>query len=275
MEGRHLESRPPLLSIAVNLTLTNTSRLVVGLFAALATLVIILAVGSEANAAGGVTCLGLPATHAGTTGDDTITGTEGADVIAGLGGRDVIYGLGGDDIICGGPGGDRIEGGGGDDRLFGGLGHDLLRGGTGADTIKAGVGHDWSYGNQSNDFVHGMAGADVCIGETEKGCEMDYRGTRNVEEWRNLVEQYFGDIGQTNNALAVMECESRGDPMAVGPGSNPPVGLFQHLKSYWPGRAANAGWPGAHAFHPEANIAATLWLYDYYGNWGPWGGCAP
>jgi hypothetical protein len=122
-----------------------------------------------------------------------------------------------------------------------------------------------------------MSGSDVCIAETEKGCEMDYRGIRDVEDWRDLTDEYFGDIGQTNNALAVMDCESRGDPFSVGPagGNGPPLGLFQHLEYYWPGRAAGAGWPGATAFHPEANIAATRYLYDYYDNWSPWGGCAP
>ncbi len=259
----------------MNLTTTNTARLVAAALVALATLAIALTTAPEADAARGVTCLGLAATHAGTDGNDTITGTDGPDVIAGLEGKDVIYGLGGDDIICGGPGGDRIEGGGGADRIFGGLGHDLLKGGTGADTIKGGIGNDWVYGNQSTDSVNGKSGADVCIAETEKGCEMDYRGIRDVEEWRDLVDVYFGDIGETDNALGVMECESRGNPFAVGPGSNPPLGLFQHLESYWPGRAANAGWPGATAFHPEANIAATYWLYDYYDNWSPWGGCAP
>jgi len=259
----------------VTIATTRTSRFVTALLVGLATLVIALASGTEADAAGGVTCLGLTATHAGTNGNDTITGTDGPDVIAGLGGKDVIYGLGGDDIICGGTGGDRIEGGSGADRIFGGLGHDLLKGGPGADTIKAGIGNDWVYGNQSTDSVHGMSGSDVCIAETEKGCEMDYRGIRDVEEWRDLVDEYFGARGQTNNALAVMRCESRGDPFAVGPGSNPPLGLFQHLKSYWPARAANAGWPGATAFHPEANVAATYWLYDYYDNWSPWGGCGP
>jgi hypothetical protein len=246
------------------------------LFVAAASVVIVVATMSEADAAGGATCLGLPATHSGTEGDDVITGTNGPDVIAGLAGRDVIDGGGGDDIICGGPGGDRIDGGDGDDRIFGGLGHDLLKGGKGADTIRAGIGHDWVYGNQSTDTVHGLSGADVCIAESEKGCEMDYRGTRDVEEWRLLAEIYFGDIGQTNNALDVMDCESQGNPFAVGPGGNPPLGLFQHLESYWPGRAANAGWPGAAAFHPEANMAATRWLYDAAGGWWPsWGGCAP
>ena len=53
--------------------------------------------------------------------------------------------------------------------------------------------------------------------------------------------------------------------VALPPRHHRPVGfsasgLFQHLPQYWAERAANSGFPGANAFNPEANIAASAYL---------------
>ena len=54
------------------------------------------------------------------------------------------------------------------------------------------------------------------------------RADGHHDQWRNLVEEYFPP-DEVGNALAVIECESRGDPAALN--SNVPiehsVGLFQ------------------------------------------------
>jgi len=79
-----------------------------------------------------------------------------------------------------------------------------------------------------------------------------------VEPWRLLVEKHFpGRL--VEEALAVMRCESAGNPLSVNKYSAA-SGLFQHLPYYWPARAVKAGWPGADIFDPEANIAVSAWL---------------
>lgn len=89
-----------------------------------------------------------------------------------------------------------------------------------------------------------------------------------VERWRSLVEQYFRpeDVPW---AMAVMGCESGGNPNAKNPDSTA-SGLFQHLASFWPERAVKAGWAGADIFDPEANVAVAAWLRDTKGGRGHW-----
>lgn len=79
-----------------------------------------------------------------------------------------------------------------------------------------------------------------------------------VERWRALVGGYF-PAELVDQALAVIACESLGDPAVVNPLSGT-AGLFQHHPLYWPERAAAAGFPGATAEEPEANVAAAAWL---------------
>lgn len=98
---------------------------------------------------------------------------------------------------------------------------------------------------------------------------------RGVERWRPLVEQYFPpDL--VDQALAVMYCESGGNPDAVNPHSSA-SGLFQFLKGTWAIASVRAGFGGYSRFDPEANIASAAWLVDYSirtnhprGPWGHW-----
>lgn len=200
------------------------------------------------------TCRGWDVTIMGTPGPDTIVGTPDRDVIKGLGGDDVIRGLGGADIICGGAGHDTIYGNQGHDRLFGGRGDDV---------IWAGDGHDRAFGSDGNDTIHGGLWADVCIGETESSCEVDYRGERDEELWRQLVDEYFGDIGETDNALVIVACESNGDPFAVNPNGKVPKGLWQFIPSTWEWATEFTGWTHSHRFHPRAATETARWLYDW------------
>ena len=83
-------------------------------------------------------------------------------------------------------------------------------------------------------------------------------GPRDVEEWRPLVEQYFpADL--VDDALAVIQCESRGDPLAYNSVSGA-SGLFQFIPSTWAWAAPNAGFPGASPFEPDANVGTAAWL---------------
>jgi hypothetical protein len=217
-------------------------------------------------------CNGIPATIWGTTGDDrgenAIYGTEGADVIHGLGGRDEIYGLGGNDIICGGSHRDWIWGGDGSDDIFGQGGHDVIRGDIGYDHLRGGPGNDKLWGNRGKeDTIWAGIGADVCVGETEVNCEVDYRWGYDADHWLGLLDEYWGDIGETENALTIVACESGGEPFVVGGRGDYYYGLFQHDITDWERRAAGAGFPGASPFNPEANIAAARWYSDAWVAW--------
>ena len=81
-----------------------------------------------------------------------------------------------------------------------------------------------------------------------------------VERWRPVVASYFPE-DRIDWALRIIECESRGDPLAKNPSSTA-SGLFQHLASLWDERAAKAGWDGSDVFDPFANIAVAAWLLD-------------
>ena len=89
-----------------------------------------------------------------------------------------------------------------------------------------------------------------------------------VERWRPLVEVYFqpGDVGW---ALRIIRCESGGNPQAKNPRSTA-SGLFQHLASLWPDRAAKAGFAAQSVFDPEANVAVAAWLLYEGGGKSHW-----
>jgi Ca2+-binding RTX toxin-like protein len=121
----------------------------------------------------GASCRGQPATHVGTSGNDTIVGTSGKDVIVTLGGNDTVRSKGGADVVCAGPGNDtvragsandRVLGQGGKDFLLGQGGRDRINGGGGRDRIKGGSGRDNLRGQGANDTVRGQGGADKLNG---------------------------------------------------------------------------------------------------------------
>jgi len=93
-----------------------------------------------------------------------------------------------------------------------------------------------------------------------------------VERWRSLVSLYF-QPADVEHALAVIRCESVGDPDAVNPSSGT-GGMFQHRPEYWPARSTAAGWAGADVMDPEANVAVAAWLVYRGGGWGHWSGRA-
>ncbi|MGA7229202.1 MAG: transglycosylase SLT domain-containing protein [Acidimicrobiia bacterium] len=83
-----------------------------------------------------------------------------------------------------------------------------------------------------------------------------------VEQWRGLVQQYFPS-SRVDEALAVLQCESGGDPNAYNPYSGA-SGLFQFLPSTWASTAPSAGFPGASVFDAEPNIGSAAWLAGRY-----------
>lgn len=82
-----------------------------------------------------------------------------------------------------------------------------------------------------------------------------------VERWRPLVATYFPEA-LLDEALSVMECESKGDPDAENPSSSA-SGLYQFIASTWTWASTNAGFAGVSVFDPEANIATAAFLVEY------------
>ena len=94
-----------------------------------------------------------------------------------------------------------------------------------------------------------------------------------MERWRGLVSAYFPSAW-VEPALRIIQCESLGDPEAYNPYSGA-SGLFQFLPGTWAVIASKAGFGGASAFDPEANIGTAAWLAAYYQSlgrnpWTPW-----
>lgn len=99
-------------------------------------------------------------------------------------------------------------------------------------------------------------------------------GSRSVESWRPAVARFFpADL--VEDALAIMACESGGDPSAVNTALGA-AGLYQFLPGTWAVASIGAGVSASSALDGEANIAAAAWLADYYRSrtgdpWRPWG----
>ncbi len=83
-----------------------------------------------------------------------------------------------------------------------------------------------------------------------------------VEQWRSLVQQHF-PASRVEEALAIIDCESNGDPNAYNPYSGA-SGLFQFLPSTWASTAPKAGYAGVSVFEPVANVASAAWLGARY-----------
>ena len=80
------------------------------------------------------------------------------------------------------------------------------------------------------------------------------------------MSSYFS-AAMVDQALSIIQCESLGDANAYNPYSGA-SGLFQFLPGTWAVTSGKAGFSGASAFDPEANIASAAWLTSYYQNLG-------
>jgi len=125
-----------------------------------------------------------------------------------------------------------------------------------------------------DDSLTGGPGFDTCNSpDAGTGCEST-RGLRAgapwnpsaAGEWRSVVTQAFEERGleaEIQHALAIVACESLGDPFITTPSSPDGtfvVGLFQHKEIYWASRAESAGVPGASIFDPLANARVAAWM---------------
>lgn len=155
---------------------------------------------------------GSNATHAGTSGDDTLTGTQNGDVMYGLEGSDTIDGDRGDDQIFGGSGNDTIYGGdhqdnitgdAGNDTIYGDDGDDTIDGGTGADVIEGGAGSDRLTGGTGDDTIVMGDGADVVYYALGDGQDTVTGGTNS--SWVDTIELDGFTGGATQTAADTVE----------------------------------------------------------------------
>jgi hypothetical protein len=120
--------------------------------------------------------------------------------------------------------------------------------------------------------------------ETSRACtgwevRVDHRTALSVRERRlkRLIRCVFREVGipsQGQYATVIADRESGLAPWAYNTSSGA-SGLFQHLRSYWPGRAHDLPkvefprWPVSGVFNARANAWAAAQMVKASG-WGAW-----
>lgn len=112
-------------------------------------------------------------------------------------------------------------------------------------------------------IVAGVLLADAARADEER-YEPTSRGAA-VERWRPLLEQYDWN---TDTALLVVYCESRGDASATNPNSGA-QGLFQLMPELWQRLANTLHGQWVSLFDGEVNTRTAYELYRMSG-WRPW-----
>jgi hypothetical protein len=77
--------------------------------------------------------------------------------------------------------------------------------------------------------------------------------------------------GGAPEALYIADRESHFYPRAYNAWSGA-MGIYQHLRRYWAGRASAYGFGGWSGFNARANIIVTMRMVRRLGGWWPWGG---
>lgn len=85
-----------------------------------------------------------------------------------------------------------------------------------------------------------------------------------AEDWTELICAYSWPCGE---ALAVMGCESRGDPLAYAAGNH---GLFQIAYRWHAHRVGDV----AQLYDPSINVRVAWEIWSEQG-WTPWRACGP
>ena len=97
-----------------------------------------------------------------------------------------------------------------------------------------------------------------------------WRGSRFVRKLIVCAANHWHVPGGPARAVSIAWRESRFFPHAYNPSGA--EGIYQHLRRYWPGRAAAYGYAGTSAFNARANILVTMKMVRRLGNWSPWRG---
>lgn len=85
-----------------------------------------------------------------------------------------------------------------------------------------------------------------------------------VEQWRGLVASIW-PTSEVDNVLAVMQCESGGNPNAHNTAGEDSRGLMQINV----GPGAHTQWASYNLFDPETNLRLAYELWKTSG-WSPW-----
>jgi len=128
-----------------------------------------------------------------------------------------------------------------------------------------------------------LAGSES-LATTPRACtgwqyRVDHRTPLTARERRikRLIHCVFDEVGigsQGDYATVIADRESGLAPWAYNTSSGA-SGLFQHLRSYWPGRARALPkrefprWPYSSVFNPRANAFAAAKMVKMSG-WGAW-----
>lgn len=91
--------------------------------------------------------------------------------------------------------------------------------------------------------------------------------TSGVEQWRPLVAVWFPP-DKVDDALAIIQCESRGDPTATNPVSSA-SGLWQFLRGWYTGRWSSVV-GSFNPFNPVASMRAAAIVSHNGTDWGDW-----
>lgn len=89
-----------------------------------------------------------------------------------------------------------------------------------------------------------------------------YPYTEGVEQWRPMVDYYWGKHGATDRMLGIMHCESRGRWWVYNEQGSGAAGLFQIMPGW------KKVWAGDY-LDPWINAATAyqIWLVQGYGAW--------
>lgn len=99
-------------------------------------------------------------------------------------------------------------------------------------------------------------------------CPVDWReGRWAVKKLIRCAANYYGV--SVEKALYVANRESNYEPDAYN-ASSCAKGVFQHLCTYWPGRAHSYGFKGWSPYNARANTIVSMKMVRRYG-WSPWG----
>jgi hypothetical protein len=101
-----------------------------------------------------------------------------------------------------------------------------------------------------------------------KICNYDWHmGTFQIKRLIRCAADHWNVPGGPSTALAIADRESKFRPNAYNPSGC--AGIYQHMLTYWPGRAAAYGFSGWSAFNARANIIVTMRMVQQDG-WGAW-----
>jgi hypothetical protein len=95
-----------------------------------------------------------------------------------------------------------------------------------------------------------------------------HKGPAAVERLIRCAALHWHVPGGPQTAISIAWRESRMRPNAYN--LSGAEGIYQHMRQYWPKRAAIYGYAHASAFNARANIMVTMQMVQA-GGWGPWG----